>query len=90
MQAPGPRSAIHVPMTSERVRETLRRLDQAIGGVAGRGELLDAGEFRTYLALRRRRIALRLLLAARRAELRKKVVSLERWRFGRDGTGSRR
>lgn len=85
MQTREARGAIHVPMTCERIREALRRLDLVIGNVAGRGESLDPGEFRTYLALRRRRIALRLLLAARRAELRKKVVSLERWRFGRDG-----
>jgi hypothetical protein len=70
------------PLTCERVRETLRRLDHAIGRVERHAAMLDATAFRDYMALRQRRLALRLLLVARRVELGKQIVDFERWRHG--------
>lgn len=75
-------ATVLVPMTCDRVRDTLRQLDRVIGRVEGRSGLLDVAEFRAYMALRQRRLSLRLLMVARRVELRKQVVSLNRWRYG--------
>jgi hypothetical protein len=69
-------------MTCERVRAALRRLDSAIDRLEGRSGQLDTQAFRAYMALRQRRLALRLLLVARRVELRKRVVDFDRWRYG--------
>jgi hypothetical protein len=70
------------PMTCDRVRQALRRLDAAIGRVEGRVATLDATAFRDYMALRQQRLSLRLLLVARRVELGKHVIDFDRWRHG--------
>jgi hypothetical protein len=75
-------ATIAEPMTCDRVRAALRRLDAAIDRLEGRTGVLDSQAFRAYMALRQRRLTLRLLLVARRVEVRKPVVDLERWRHG--------
>jgi RNase P protein component len=76
--------SVRLPMTSRRVRATIRELDAVIARSEAERRVLDRDEFRAVMALRERRVELHLLLVARRLELQKKVVSLNRWRYGYD------
>ncbi len=69
-------------MTTRQVERAIDQLDRLIARAEARSGELDASEFRALLILRQRRIFLRLLLASRRIERKKKVVSLRRWRDG--------
>ena len=69
-------------MMTVRLEAAIRRLDRIIAEMEENGLLLDRAGFRKLLACRQRRTDLKLLLVARRIECQRKVVSLERWRYG--------
>jgi len=68
--------------TTWRVEAALRRLDRTIATAEERLRRGAPSELRSLTALKRRRTELNLLLVARRIEIKKKLVSLQRWREG--------
>lgn len=78
---PADKTAIPARVTW-RVEAALRRLDRTIAQAEERLRRGIPGELRSLTALKRRRTQLNLLLVARRIEVKKKLVSLQRWREG--------
>jgi hypothetical protein len=67
-------------MTTLEVRKTLTVLERLVVALELRRVILDADEKRLLLRLEERRSTLRRLVAAREAELEKKIVSFALWR----------
>ena len=68
--------------TTWRVEAVLRRLDRTIAQAEERLRRGAPGELRSLTQLKRQRTELNLLLVARRIEVKKQLVSLQRWRDG--------
>ncbi len=72
--------------TVAEIEEAIERLDEIIAAAEALAPHLDADSWQEFMALKQRRHELRLLRLARSVENNKKVVSLDRWRHGFDGS----
>ncbi len=69
-------------VTNERLEAAIRQLERLIAAAELEAASQDETARRQLSALRMRQQGLHLLMLARIVERRKKVVDLERWRFG--------
>jgi hypothetical protein len=69
-------------MTSGEAQHTLKTLQSLIAVLEMRSGSLTREQIQALRALRHRRSSLRALLAVRKAEKHKKIVSLDLWRDG--------
>jgi hypothetical protein len=74
-------------MVTWRIEAALRRLDRVIAAAEARSGYRSRAELRALTTLKRERTELKLLLVARRIEVRKKLISLQRWRDGFAASG---
>ena len=71
-------------VTNERVEAAIRQLERLIAAAEVAASPGGEAASRELVALKTRQQGLHLLMLARVVERRKKVVSLERWRYGFD------
>lgn len=76
-------------MTLNAIRYDLARIEALIAALTG-GSPFDNGDWEDLLWLRQRRAVLQALLASRRAQRGKSVVSLDIWRYGLPASPNRR
>jgi hypothetical protein len=69
-------------LTTWRVEAALRRLDRMIAAAEEWSGFRNPAELRALTALKQERTELKLLLVARRIEVKKRLISLQRWRDG--------
>lgn len=69
-------------VTNERIEAAIQQLERLIAAAEVQAPPDDEAAQRELVALKARQQGLHLLMLARVVERRKKIVSLERWRYG--------